>query len=648
MKIKYLKIKNFLSVGEKPLEIDFTKYGNIVNIRGSNLDAGPGASNGAGKSTIIEGLVYGLYGKLIKGLSHKEAINIRSKKGLEVEVHWDNYKAIRKRAPDRLHLWEDDKEISLGGIPATDELMRSIIKLNYNSFINIACFGQHNNFAFLSCTALEKRQIAENLLSLEKYIAFNKTAKEKLKDLKDLIFQKSTFYQTSLQELTASQKKSTVVQDQRKQWRQSKIDEINSIEDKCYQLSMKIEEMRMSPEVADYESHQVELLTIQSDIDKKEKARVELHIILEKADNAIQQRRDDKHNLQVAISNADRGMLVAGDEIKRLEVFCKDTKSNLGSMCSKCYGEITESNIKKMMENAINDIKKYQIQWNTESKKKEDSKNQLNIVDANLNKLLEGRKLAREKETTNLSSLNDLISRKNKISSIRKPDKAAEIQLIEKDLHHYKEHLDKCKASLSEDPYVSMIKLVDDEIKTVNERVNVYKDEIKEMDSKVPYFNFWVKAFGDEGIRAFVIDEIIPALNARINYWLQFLMDGRVQVHFDNQLEETIKRSSNDVDPFVYNSLSGGEHCRIDLAISQAFAHVMMMTSGACPSIVALDEVGANIDRPGIQSLYKMICELARERQVLVITHDPDLLDLLSGYDTIDVVMKNGFTSIKE
>ena len=51
MKINYLRAKNFLSIGE--IEIDFTKYGNIINIKGENRDHGPGASNGAGKSNFI-------------------------------------------------------------------------------------------------------------------------------------------------------------------------------------------------------------------------------------------------------------------------------------------------------------------------------------------------------------------------------------------------------------------------------------------------------------------------------------------------------------------------------------------------------------------------------------------------------------------
>ena len=57
------------SIGNDGIEIDFTKLGNIVNIKGNNRDQGPGASNGSGKSTLIEVIVYSIFGELIKNLN---------------------------------------------------------------------------------------------------------------------------------------------------------------------------------------------------------------------------------------------------------------------------------------------------------------------------------------------------------------------------------------------------------------------------------------------------------------------------------------------------------------------------------------------------------------------------------------------------
>lgn len=649
MKLKYFKAKNFLSIGEEPIEIDFTKLGNIVNIRGQNLDSGVGASNGAGKSTLIEAIVYGLYGKLIKGLNHKEAVNIKSKRGLSVEVHWDDYKVIREREPNKTTLWKGDEDISLSGIPATDNLIKNIIGLDHNAFINVACFGQHNIRPFLCCTAEEKRRIAEQLLSLDKYLKYHEVAKKKLKVIRDKISQISLMYQSSLSEATSARKKQVVLAGQDKNWREAKSQEISALEVKITQIRNKLAQIKDSDDVREYDKAQKELATLETEIEKREKIRTDLHALLEKAETAIRQKREEKQTLEIDISRYDRELVMVSGDIATYQEACDLARSKNGATCPECYGEITEKNIAVCLERNIEKIKKCQIKWTEANKNKAELTYKLETLNAALAKVMDARAVARDRETLNLGELGGFLSRRKELMKIRKPDRASEAMLLEKDLHHAVGRLEESKKELANgSPFLQMLSIAEDETVAAESQCKVYKGDLKLVEEDIPYFEFWTKAFSDEGIRAFVINEIIPALNARINYWLQFLMDGRINVKFDNELDERITRIPMDDNQFVYNSLSGGEHSRIDLAISQAFAHVMMMTSGACPSIVALDEVGANIDRPGIQAVYKMICELSRDRQVLVITHDTDLMEMLSGYDTIEVVMKNGITTLKK
>jgi ABC-type multidrug transport system ATPase subunit len=98
--------------------------------------------------------------------------------------------------------------------------------------------------------------------------------------------------------------------------------------------------------------------------------------------------------------------------------------------------------------------------------------------------------------------------------------------------------------------------------------------------------------------------------------------------------------------PYVYHAMSTGQRRRLNLAVSQSFAHVMSMSSGSIPSIVFLDEVSTNVDPLGVQGIYNMICELAEDKQVFVTTHDPDLLRMLQGTDVIKMVHEKGFTKL--
>ena len=111
------------------------------------------------------------------------------------------------------------------------------------------------------------------------------------------------------------------------------------------------------------------------------------------------------------------------------------------------------------------------------------------------------------------------------------------------------------------------------------------------------------------------------------------MIDGLIELNFDNKLEETITRNGNQA---FYHSMSNGEIRRINLAVSQSFAYVMMLNSGCCPSVVFLDEItGGGIDRAGVPFVYNMIFELAKERQVFVTTHNEALMSLLQGCNTL-------------
>ena len=212
LNFKKIKASNFLCFGEKGIELDFNDLKNIVLIKGINHDVvgegGKFSSNGSGKSSIPECIVYALYGKTIKSpkkISHKDVINNKSGKKLSVELCFDDYKIVRTRKPDSLRVWKSDAsvfdestEITLGGMPTTQELIENIIGLSYESFLNVCVFTDDNGSSFLELEPNDKRKIIENLLNLEKYRNYLETVKILLKESKD--FLKTTAIELSLVE----------------------------------------------------------------------------------------------------------------------------------------------------------------------------------------------------------------------------------------------------------------------------------------------------------------------------------------------------------------------------------------------------------------------------------------------------------------
>ena len=102
MIFKRLYSKNFLAVGEQPVEINFKRANGVIVIKGKNLDVSSTASNASGKSTIIEGVLFALYGKTLRKFKKEEyIINKKAKTDCVVEIEFDNVKIVRKFVLDK-------------------------------------------------------------------------------------------------------------------------------------------------------------------------------------------------------------------------------------------------------------------------------------------------------------------------------------------------------------------------------------------------------------------------------------------------------------------------------------------------------------------------------------------------------------------
>ena len=83
---KKISIKNFLSVGEDPVEIDFKTGLHIIT--GTNKDK-EDRRNGVGKSTIADAIHFAIFGETLRELKKEYIINNRSKRKCEVELEFD-------------------------------------------------------------------------------------------------------------------------------------------------------------------------------------------------------------------------------------------------------------------------------------------------------------------------------------------------------------------------------------------------------------------------------------------------------------------------------------------------------------------------------------------------------------------------------
>ena len=167
---KQIRFKNFMSYGNKEtvLNLDFK---GLKLILGENKDQPMETSNGAGKTQIINAIIYALFGKGIDGaLRSNEFINFANKKSMIVTLDFTdgkrNYRIIRGRKPNKLELTIDDDSQTLDSMKNTDEMIEKIIGMNFDTFMTCFFLSPHRK-NYMAMPPAEQRDLFETILSLD-------------------------------------------------------------------------------------------------------------------------------------------------------------------------------------------------------------------------------------------------------------------------------------------------------------------------------------------------------------------------------------------------------------------------------------------------------------------------------------------------
>ena len=658
----YIAAKNFLPFGPDGIEINLKNYGNIVHVQGLNFDDvnenGRPGNNGVGKSSLMDIIAYTLYGRTVKKpkkLSHTNVINNRTKKGLRTEVIVGKYRIVRQREPNSLELWiseEHDwseKNRWAMGLPETQKKIDAEIGISYETFVNVVVFDDSKSFSFLEADAITKREIVENLLSLEKYRSYHEHAKDKLKELVNKKKIATVEYETELNEVELVKNRIVQIENQEKTWKTKLESDIKTLIIDFKQKQTLLGKLDGGEEVVRYNE-------AQSDIKQFSE---ELVTISEQKQNVREEIKELENELYKQRREIEQFVNECGTILKEIDYYRDQQEKEIvkkkrikslepGVVCSVCYGVIDPENSEnalKTCDDIISSHEKVLGKLHLDHTQKGNERDEVvKKIDQETYPALNSRRDMLHSYDTQERTLQSKIS---ELSRIKEPKMGLQQAILEEQLSSLKTQITKHKKEMdSPSPYSEILELAKKELFDKIEMSEKRKQEIDDIIKLEPYYDFWVEAFGDKGIRKFVIDGIIPALNNKIQYWLAFLIDNKITLSFNNKLEADIKLAAYNDKPFVYYSMSGGERQRLNLAVPHAFAHIMMLNAGIYPSLVFLDEVTSNIDPNGVEGIYSMIHELAKDRQVFITTHDKYLHEMLAGCDALRLEKRDGFTNL--
>ena len=148
MKIKSIKIKNFYSYEDATL--DFGELDNLIYVDGKNKDAG--GSNGSGKSSLFEAVVWGLTGKTIRKSIEDAVVNFNNTESCVVDLEVDEYRIVRGKRPSKLQLFYRGEEITKESQRVTQEFLEEQVGLTYGSIVWTMVYGQDSPTDFLAAT----------------------------------------------------------------------------------------------------------------------------------------------------------------------------------------------------------------------------------------------------------------------------------------------------------------------------------------------------------------------------------------------------------------------------------------------------------------------------------------------------------------
>jgi DNA repair exonuclease SbcCD ATPase subunit len=677
LNIKYAAAYNFLPFGPDGIKIAFHNYGNVVLIRGENRDAKHleeslasdemrVSSNGTGKSSIQEIVVYGLYGKTVKRpekVGANDVVHNKVGKDARVEIHFDDYRVVRTRKDggndkkNTLRLWESpegrwdkDTEVTLGTMALTQKRIEDIIGLSYDAFINICIFTDDQRACFLECDNRQKKEIVENMLSLSTYRQWHEGARSLKKELKGQIDIKAKEYMILENNVSEATKRLEASKQKVRFWYEVKIKEVEDVSNKIATVEQMMEKTGgdQSKVLKEYEDAQAKIKEIEAALPSLDERRTDI-------DSKIKLANEKETKVKAEAQKTSDALHDLARKIKGLKEDKDKKKSDIdavasmapGANCDKCMGEIMEQNlegyaakVRKEITEIDNEIK---ILATASGKISEEATKTKDMLDKIRNFL--------QQQSTDMGKVDSEIRLLNSematCSKVKEPKVDQHLAVLSGKLDELRKLLDSKKKELDfGSPFAEMVKSGEDELVKDSQLAAEKKQEVAELEAQLPYVDYWITGFGDQGIRKWVVDGVVPELNSGINYWLQFLIDNRITLQFDNELNETIQRNPADGDPYVYHAMSTGQRRRLNLAVSQSFAHVMSMSSGSLPSLMFLDEVTTNVDPAGVLGIFNMIMEIAQDKQVFITTHDHDLLRMLGGCDAISLVHENGYAKL--
>ena len=391
---KKVRYKNFLSTGQQFIEIN-------LNEAPTTLVVG---NNGAGKSTMLDALCFGLFNKPFRAVKKDQLVNTINEKECVVEVEFQigkkEYKIIRGIKPNLFEIWCNGDMLNQDAAirDYQKHLEQHILKLNFRSFTQVVILGNASFVPFMQLRARHRREVVEEILDIEIFSKLNLMFREKAKAQDETIKQADFNYQLLDGKIETQQKHIDDISNTNKDTADSKKLDIKNADTDIENYREDIARVRreiaeMQVEIID----QTKLTTKHGKLTAME-AKLENTCIKHKKELKFFQSHDDCPTCQQSIDEAFKKATIVVKEAKVIELELGMSQiDNAIRTSQKKLDKINETVIaireKELLisryETSISEIEKYKTRIQKEIDELSDEKFSTGVATGELNQLQE-------------------------------------------------------------------------------------------------------------------------------------------------------------------------------------------------------------------------------------------------------------------
>lgn len=643
---KSVDIEHFRSI-EKAF-VPLSNQG-IVIVRGINEYEDKATSNGSGKSSIFEAIVFALFEETSGG--EKVVSNRITGQGYSIKLDFDvdnnHYTILRQCSGSKSNvtLYKNDVDISARNKTDTNKLIESILGISKSLFLDSVFLSQSisTNLASLSPTARKER--LEVLTNTDQLI----------NDFKEKLKQRQLDYENKRVELQLEQNKLNGN-------KEALLNQINNLQLKLQEIEYKIQQRN---QLGNIDTINNEIDTANKNIEIQKYDLQQKDIEIENCEQEIKEFRntgnDDitlKDKLVADINSKLSEIQKQNNEINMLEYeinqsntiinrenfeIDKVKNSDTCPTCGRKYENVNEDHINNIINEHQNNI-------NNELDRQKQLQDKMEITKGLIANLTQ-EQTAIQNELNNvnikISQFKDILNQKED----KRRRLTSERQIITNNILQINNQIQSLQGKKEQilsfdvgnkDEVIKMQQDVQNQINEIDDKVKTYEDKLTENNNYIESIKHSLQLVTKD-FRTYLLQNSIQYLNQQLfKYSNQLFSNSKdiIQIS-DNDTKLDIKLGQA-----PYESLSGGEKTRVNIALLLAQKSLASIVGNITCNMIILDEILGYCDAEAETNVVNLITsELNTLESIFMISHK----EIPIGYDTELTVIKNkdGLTSIK-